>query len=60
LSRGRFASLKINTKIVKYTSRKGGIRKQRREDVALRTPSFNPSHQGRENSSSSLPLEGGD
>jgi len=34
LSSKRFASLKINTKIVKYISRKGGIRKRRREDEA--------------------------
>ena len=27
----RFASLKINTKIVKYISRKGGIKKRRRK-----------------------------
>jgi len=26
--------LKINTKIIKYISRKGGIRKRRREDEA--------------------------
>jgi len=30
------------------------------KDEEWKTPSLNPSHQGRENSSPSLPLEGGD